>query len=202
MPGAVELSQVQNAHLAVAGFQQRRAPVVVVGQHLQEALRPLEQPVVDMQRVSGAEAQVQLQHDGFGVLGVQQPGAAQLRGGAPVGPEEVGRGEGAVEVAQAFAAGGVGAAQLIGAVGAVAGSVAAQGGGEAACGLGLGAGNGTWGAEARRGLGGGRPAAALIGAVATLVLTVAPPRARETLSVAAQELVRLAAALTQVTYSG
>lgn len=113
VPGGVELSQVQNAHLAVAGFQQRWTSVVVVGQNLQEVFCPLEQSIIDMQRVSWAKAQVQLQHNRFGVLCVQQPGAVQLSGGAPVWSEEVGRGEGAVEVAQAFAAGGVGAAQLV-----------------------------------------------------------------------------------------
>lgn len=189
MSGAVRLSDVQDAHLSAAGLQQRRAAVVVVGQDLEQVLRLLQRPVVDVQRVPGAQLQVQLQHDGFGILSVQQPGAAQLGPHAPVSPEEIRRGEGAVEVPQATSAGGVGAAELVGAVGTVAGSVAAQGGGQAACGLGLGARDGARGAESRLSLGGGRDAATLVRAVATLILSVALPGVRETLPVPTQELV-------------
>lgn len=142
-----------------------------------------------MQRVPGPQLQVQLQHDGLGVLGVQQPGAPQLRRGAPVGPEEIRGREGAVEVAEPLAAGGVGATQLVGAVGAVAGPVAAQGGGQAAGGLGLGAREGAHGAGARLGLRGRGGAAALVGGVAALVLAVALPGAGETLPIPAQEFI-------------
>lgn len=98
-----------------------------------------------------------------------------------------------------FATGRVGAAQLICAVWTVTGSVAAQGSGQTAGGLGLGAGEGAEGAEAGSGLSGRRGTAAFVGAVATFVLTVALPRARQTLPIATEELIRLTAALTQVT---
>lgn len=152
-----------------------------------------------MQRVSGPQPQVQLQHDGLGVLGVQQPGTSELCNSAPVSPEKIWGSKGAVEVPQTFATGGVGAPQLVGAVGTVAGSVAAQGGGQTAGGLGLGAREGAEGAEARLGLGGRRGAAAFVGGIAAFILTVALPGAGKTLPVPAQELIRLTAALTQVT---
>lgn len=47
--GAVRLRHVQDAHLASAGLQQCRAPVVVMGQHLQEMLRMLQQAIVHME---------------------------------------------------------------------------------------------------------------------------------------------------------
>lgn len=199
VPRAARLGRVQHAHLPAAGLEQRRAPVVMVRQHLQEVLRSLLQPVVDTQRVSGAQLQVQLQDDGLGVLGVQRPRAPQLRRSAPVGSKEIRGSKGAVEVAQAPAAGGVGAAQLVGAVGTVAGAVAAQGGRQAAGGLGLGARQGAQGAKAGTGLGGRGGASAFVRAVAALVLAVALPGARKTLAVPTQEFVRLTAALTQVT---
>lgn len=186
---AVRLGHVQNTHLTPAGLQQRRPPVVMIGQNLQEVFCSLQQAVVHMQRVPGPQLQVQLQHDGLGVLGVQRPGTPQLHRGAPVGPEKVWRSKGAVEVPQVFPTGGVGAAQLVGAVGTVPGSVTAQGGGQAAGGLGLGAGQGAKGAESRPGLGGRGGAAALVCGVSTLILTVTPPGARETLPVPTQELI-------------
>lgn len=161
----------------------------MIRQHLQEVLGPLQQTVVHVQRVSRTEPQVQLQHDGFGVLGVQQPGASQLCNRAPVRPKEIRGSEGAVEVPQMFATGRVGAAQLVCAVRTVTGSVAAQGGGQTAGGLGLGAGEGAKGAEAGSGLSGRRGATAFVGAVATFVLTVALPRARQTLPIATEELI-------------
>lgn len=157
MSWAVRLGHVQNTHLPPAGLEQCRAPVVVMRQHLQEVLCALQQAVVHMQRVPGAQLQVQLQHDGLGVLGVQPPRTPQLSHRAPVGPEKVWGGKGAVEVPQTFSTGGVGAAVLVCAIGTVPGPVAAQGGGQTAGGLGLGARDGAGGAEARprlRGRGG------------------------------------------------
>lgn len=149
----------------------------------------LQQAVVHVQRVAGAQPQVQLQHDGLGVLGVQQPGTSQFRRSAPVGPEEIWGSKGAVEVPQVFAAGGVGAAQLICAVRTITGSIAAQRSRQAAGGLGLGARERAEGAEAELGLGGRRGAAAFVSAVATFILTVALPGARETLPVTTQEFI-------------
>lgn len=142
-----------------------------------------------MQRVSGTQPQVHLQHDGLGVLGVQQPGTSQLRRSASVWPEKVRGSEGAVEVPQMFATGGVGAAQLVTAIGTVVGSIAAQGGRQTAGGLGLGTRQGAEGAEAGLGLSGRGEAAAFIGGVATFILTVALPGARKTLPVPTQEFV-------------
>lgn len=142
-----------------------------------------------MQRVSGPQLQVQLQHDGFGVLGVQRPGTPQLRRNAPVSPEKIRGSKGAVEVPQTFATGGVRATSLVCAVGTVAGSVAAQGGGQTAGGLGLGAREGAEGAEAGPGLGGRGGAAAFVCGIATFVLTVALPGARKTLPVPTQEFI-------------
>lgn len=124
-PGAVRLRHVHDTHLTPAGLQQRRPPVVVMRQHLQEMLRPLQQAVVNVEGIPGPQLQVQLQHDGLGVLGVQQPGAPQLGHGVPVGVEEVRRGKGAVEVPQSLAAGGVRTAQLVAPVSAVSVAVAA-----------------------------------------------------------------------------
>lgn len=87
-------------------------------------LRPLQQAVVHMQSVSGPQLQIQLQHNGFGVLGVQQPGAPHLLKGTAISPEKIWGGEGAVKVPQPFAAGGVRATQLIGAIRTVRGPVA------------------------------------------------------------------------------
>lgn len=98
-----------------------------------------------------------------------------------------------------FAAGGVRAAQLIRAIWTVTGSIAAQCGRQAAGGLGLGARERAEGTQTELGLGGRRGAAAFVGAVATFILTVALPGARETLPIPTQEFIRLAAALTQVT---
>jgi len=152
-------------------------------------LDPLQQAIVDVERVPGPQLQVQLQHDGLGVLGVQRPRAPQLHDAAPVGPEEIRGRKGAVEAAQALAAGGVGAAQLVCAVGTVPGSVAAQGGRQAAGGLGLGAREGAEGAEAGTGLGGRGGAAAFVRGIAALILTVALPGARKTLPVPTQEFI-------------
>lgn len=152
-------------------------------------LCPLQQAIVHMQRVSGPQPQVQLQHDGLGVLSVQQPGTSQLLHSAPVRPEKIWGSKGAVEVAQMFATGGVGASQLVGAVWTVTGSVAAQGGRQTAGGLGLGAREGAEGAEAGLGLSGRGGAAVFIGAVATFILTVAPPGARKTLPIPTQEFI-------------
>lgn len=163
-------------------------------------LGPLQQAIVDMQRVSRPQPQVQLQHNGLGVLGVQQPGTSELRHSASVSPEKIWGGKGAIEVPQTFAAGGVGAPQLVGAIGTVTGSVAAQGDGQAAGGLALGAGEGAEGAEARLSLSGRGGAAAFVGGIATFVLTVALPGAGKTLPIPTQELIRLTAALTQVAY--
>lgn len=152
-------------------------------------LRPLQQAIVDMQRVPGAELHVQLQHDGLRVLGVQQPGTPELRRGASVGPEKIWGSKGAVEVPEAFATGGVGTTLLICAIGAVPGSIAAQGNRQAAGGLGLRARQGAKGAEARLCFGGGYGAAALIGGITAFILTVALPGARKTLSISTEELI-------------
>lgn len=172
----------------------------MIRQHLEEVLRPLQQAVVDMQGVPGAQLQIQLQHDGLGVLGVQQPPTPELCQGASVGPEEIWRGKGAVEVSQTFPTGGVGTAQLIGPVRAVWGSVTTKGRREAAGGLGLGTRNRTKGAESRLSLCRRRGATTFVGGVSAFVLTVALPGARKTLSIPTQELIRLTAALTKVTY--
>ncbi len=88
-----------------------------------------------------------------------------------------------------FATGGVRAAQLIGAIGAVTGSVAAQGGGQTTSGLGLCAWEGAEGAEARLGLGGRRRAAAFVSGITTFILTVALPGSRKTLPIPTQEFI-------------
>lgn len=88
-----------------------------------------------------------------------------------------------------FAAGGVRAAQLVCAIRTVTGSVAAQCSWQAAGGLGLGARERAEGAETELGLGGRRGAVAFIGAVATFILTVALPGARETLPIPTQEFI-------------
>ena len=165
-------------------------------------LRLLQQAVVNVQWVSGPELQVQLQHDGFGVLGVQQPGAPQLGHRAAIRPEKIRGGKGAIEVPQTFPTGGVGATELIGSVRAVPGPVAAQGGRQTPGGLDLGAREGAKGAEAGLGFGGGRGAAAFIGGIAAFILTVALPGVRKTLPVPTEEFIWLTAALTQVTCRG
>lgn len=142
-----------------------------------------------MQRVSGPKLQVQLQHNGLRVLGVQEPGAPELRRSTPVSPEKVRGREGAIEVFQTFATGGVGAAQFIGAIGAVPLAVATQGSGQAAGGLEGRAGQGAKGAETRLGLRGRRGAAAFIRGIAAFILTVALPGARKTLSIPTEELI-------------
>lgn len=152
-------------------------------------LRLLQQTIVHVQCVSRPELQVQLQHNRFGVLGVQQPGTLQLLHSAAIGPEEIWGSEGTVEVPQTFAAGGVRATQLVAAVSTVAGSVAAQGGGQAAGGLDFGARQGAEGTEAGLGLGGRGGAAAFICGIPTFILTVALPRAGKTLPVATQEFI-------------
>lgn len=149
----------------------------------------LEQAIVDMQRVSGPQLQVQLQHDGLGVLSVQQPRTPQLRHSGPVSPEKIWGSKGAVEVPQMFATGGVGATQLIGAIGTVSGSVAAQGGRQTAGGLGLSAWEGAEGAGARPGLSGRGGAAAFVCGIAAFILTVALPGARKTLPIPTQEFI-------------
>lgn len=143
----------------------------------------LQQAIVDMQRVSGPQAQVQLQHDGLGVLGVQQPGTSQLHCGPPVRQEKVRGSKGAIKVHQVFATGGVRAVQLVSAVWTVLDPVAVQGGWQAAGGLGLSARQGANGAESKMRLGGRRGAAAFIGGIATFILTVALPGARKTLPI-------------------
>lgn len=198
MPRAVRLSHVQNTHLASAGLQQHRAPVVVMRQHLQEMLGVLQQAVVDVEQISRPQLQVQLQHNGLGVLSVQQPGAPQLRSSAPLGVEKIRRGERAVKAPEAFAAAGVGAAPLVASVGAVGGTVAAQGGRQTVGGLSLCARQGARGAETRVGLRGRWGAASFVRGIAAFVLPVALPGARETLPIPAEELVGLTAALTQV----
>lgn len=195
---AARLRHVQHTHLASAGLQVCGAPVVMMRQHLQEVLCTLHQPVVHMQGVCGPQLQIQLQHNGLGVLRVQQPGAPQLGHGTPVGPEKIWRSEGSVEVPQTFAACGVRAAQLVGSIGAVPSSVAAQGGRQTTGGLGLCARQGTEGADARVELSRRGGAAALICGITTFILTVALPDSRNTLPVATKELVRLTAALTEV----
>ena len=143
----------------------------------------LQQAIVDVQRVSGPQAQVQLQHDGLGVLGVQQPGTSQLHCGPPLRPEKVRGSKRAIKVHQVFATGGVGAVQLVSAVWTVPDPVAVQGGWQAAGGLGLGARHRGDGAESEMRLGGRRRAAAFIGGIATFILTVALPRAWKTLPI-------------------
>lgn len=152
-------------------------------------LRPLQQAIINVQRVSGPELQVQLQHDGLGVLGVQQPGTPELCRSTPVSSEKIWGRKGAIEVSQPFATGGVRAPQLICAIGAVPRSIASQGSRQAAGGLGLCARQGAKGAEAWLGLSGRRGAAAFICGVTTFVLTVALPGAGKTLSIPAKELV-------------
>lgn len=142
-----------------------------------------------MQRIPRPELQVQLQHDRFGVLSVQQPGTPQLLHGAAIGPEKIRGSKGTIEVPQTFATGGVGTAQLVTPVRAVPGSVAAQGGRQAAGGLDLGARQGTKGTEAGLGLGGRRGAAAFVCGIPTFILTVALPRARKTLPIPTQEFI-------------
>lgn len=163
-------------------------------------LCPLQQAIVDVQRVSGPQLQVQLQHDRLGVLCVQQPGTPQLRPGAPVSPEKIWGSKGAVEVPQTFPTGSVGATQLICAIGAVTGSVAAEGGRQTAGRVGLRTREGAEGAEARPGLGGRGGAAAFVCGIPTFILTVALPGVGKTLPIPTQEFIRLTAALTQVTY--
>lgn len=201
MSRAVWLRLVQHTHLPPAGLQQHHVSVVVMGQHLQQMLGLLQEAVVDVKRIPRPQLQVHLQHNGFGVLRVQQPGAPELRGSTVVRSEEIRWSKGTVEVAQTLATGGVGATGLIGAVGAIPGSVAAQGRGKTAGWQGFGARQRPNGTAARTSLGGGRGTRAFVGSVATFILTVALPRARKTLAIATQELILLTAALTQVTCS-
>lgn len=142
-----------------------------------------------MQRVSGPQLQVQLQNDGLGVLGVQQPGTPHLHRSAPISPEKIRGSKGAVKVPQPFAASGVRATQLICAIGTVRGSVAVQGGGKTTGGLSLGARKGAERAEARPGLGGRGGAVAFVCSITAFILTVAFPGVRETLPVPTEELI-------------
>lgn len=152
-------------------------------------LCPLQQAIINMQRVSGPELQVQLQHNGLRVLGVQQPGTPELRHSTPVSPKKIWGRKGAVEVSQTFATGGVGATHLISAIGAVPLSIASQGSRQAAGGLGVCARQGAKGAEARLGLSGRGGAAAFICGIAAFILTVALPGTRKTLSIPTEKLI-------------
>lgn len=152
-------------------------------------LGPLQQAIINMQRVSGPQLQVQLQHDGLGVLGVQQPGTPELCRSAPISPEKIWGRKRAIEVSQTFAAGGVRTTLLISAIRAVPRSIASQGSGQAAGRLGLCARQGAKRAEARLGVSGRGGAAAFICGIAAFILTVALPGARKTLSITTKELI-------------
>lgn len=89
MSRAVWLRLVQHTHLPPAGLQQHHVSVVVMRQHLQQMLGLLQEAVVDVKRIPRPQLQVHLQHNGFGVLRVQQPGAPELRGSTVVRSEEI-----------------------------------------------------------------------------------------------------------------